>query len=36
LRPFAHADLARHRRIDHWPALAEAIAGVLGIAGADA
>jgi hypothetical protein len=33
LRPFAHADMARHRRIDHWPALGEAIADALGLAG---
>jgi hypothetical protein len=32
LRPFALADIARHRRIDHWPALGEAIADALGIA----
>ncbi len=36
LRPFAHADTARHRRIDHWPALGEAIADALGIDGAKA
>ena len=32
LRPLAYADIARHRRIDHWPALGDAIAEVLGIA----
>jgi hypothetical protein len=32
LRPFAYADRDRHRRIDHWPALGEAIAEALGIA----
>ena len=32
LRPLAYADIARHRRIDHWPALGEAIAHALGIA----
>jgi hypothetical protein len=31
LRPLAYVDLARHRRIDHWPTLAEAIAGALRI-----
>jgi hypothetical protein len=32
LQPFAHADADRHRRIDHWPALGDAIADALGIA----
>ena len=36
LRPFAHANVARHRRIDHWPELGEAIADTLGIARAGA
>ena len=31
LRPYAYADTARHKRIDHWPALADAIADALGI-----
>jgi hypothetical protein len=34
LRPLAYADAARHRRIDHWPALGEAIGDALGVAGA--
>jgi hypothetical protein len=32
LQPLAYSDTARHRRIDHWPTLGEAIADTLGIA----
>lgn len=32
LRPHAPADLARHARIDDWPALAEAMAKAIGVA----
>ena len=31
LQPLAYADLTRHRRIDHWPTLGEAIAHALQI-----
>ena len=35
LQPLAYADVARHRRIDHWPTLGEAIAHALRVDGTD-
>jgi hypothetical protein len=33
LQPLAYADLARHRRIDHWPTLGEAIGHIFRVDG---
>lgn len=33
LRPLAFSDATRHRRIDHWPDMADAIEKAIGIAG---
>ena len=35
LRPLAYSDVSRHTRIDHWPALAQAIANALRIDGTE-